>query len=229
MDTFASFDDLDLAYLDEGKGAPVVLLHGFAADHFSNWVATGVVDALVGAGRRVLAPDARGHGASAKPHDPSAYANDAMLRDVQSLMDHAALDHVDVVGYSMGAIVAGRPRTAGAKGSLTRPRWRRRRVGRGNSDRSTPCPSPRHLRPRTPRTSSIRSRPPFDDSPTAPGPTVSPWRPIHDRARVKRPTSPRSQCRRWCSSVTPISWPDPARHWPSESRAPPFEHCGATI
>jgi pimeloyl-ACP methyl ester carboxylesterase len=114
MEQFASFDDLALAYLDVGDGAPVILLHGFAADHFSNWVATGVVDALVGAGRRVLAPDARGHGASAKPHDPSAYANDAMLRDVQSLMDHATLDHVDVVGYSMGAIVAGRlaPREA---------------------------------------------------------------------------------------------------------------------
>jgi pimeloyl-ACP methyl ester carboxylesterase len=108
MEHFTSFDDLDLAYLDLGEGAPVILLHGFAADHFSNWVATGVVDDLVGAGRRVLAPDARGHGASAKPHDPAAYANDAMARDVQSLLDHAALDHVDVVGYSMGAIVAGR-------------------------------------------------------------------------------------------------------------------------
>jgi pimeloyl-ACP methyl ester carboxylesterase len=108
MEHFTSFDDLDLAYLDVGEGAPVVLLHGFAADHFSNWVATGVVDDLVGAGRRVLAPDARGHGASAKPHDPAAYANDAMIRDVQSLLDHAALARVDVVGYSMGAIVAGR-------------------------------------------------------------------------------------------------------------------------
>ncbi len=114
MERFTSFDGLDLAYLDVGEGAPVILLHGFAADHVSNWVATGVVDDLVDAGRRVLAPDARGHGASAKPHDPDAYANDAMARDVQSLMDHVALDQVDVVGYSMGAIVAGRlaPRDA---------------------------------------------------------------------------------------------------------------------
>jgi pimeloyl-ACP methyl ester carboxylesterase len=99
---------LDLVYLEVGEGEPVILLHGFAADHASNWVATGVVDRLVESGRRVLAPDARGHGASAKPHDPSAYANDAMARDVQSLMDHASLESVDVVGYSMGAIVAGR-------------------------------------------------------------------------------------------------------------------------
>jgi pimeloyl-ACP methyl ester carboxylesterase len=108
MQHFTTFDNLDLAYLDLGEGEPVILLHGFAADHSSNWVATGVVDSLVEAGRRVFAPDARGHGESAKPHDPGAYANDAMVRDIQSLMDYASLEPVDVVGYSMGAIVAGR-------------------------------------------------------------------------------------------------------------------------
>jgi pimeloyl-ACP methyl ester carboxylesterase len=108
MNHFTSFDDVELAYLEVGEGPPVILLHGFAADHSSNWVATGVVDSLVAAGRRVIAPDARGHGQSAKPHDPAAYANDAMARDVQTLLDHLTLDGVDVVGYSMGAIVAGR-------------------------------------------------------------------------------------------------------------------------
>jgi pimeloyl-ACP methyl ester carboxylesterase len=108
MEHFRSFDDVVLAYVDVGVGEPVFLLHGFAADHVSNWVATGLVDDLVSAGRRVVAPDARGHGQSEKPHDPSAYANDAMARDVQALMDHLGVTSVDVVGYSMGAIVAGR-------------------------------------------------------------------------------------------------------------------------
>ena len=108
MEGFTSFDGLDLAYLDVGDGDPVVLLHGFVADHFANWVATGVVETLIGAQRRVIAPDARGHGASSKPHDPRAYANDAMVRDVRALCDHLSLDRVDVVGYSMGAIVAAR-------------------------------------------------------------------------------------------------------------------------
>ncbi len=90
------------------RALPVLLLHGFASDHSGNWVAPGVVDALVAADRRVIAPDARGHGASGKPHDPAAYANDAMVRDAEALLDHLHLDAVDVVGYSMGAIVAGR-------------------------------------------------------------------------------------------------------------------------
>src|ERR1700685_3317616 len=108
MQRFRSFDGVELAYAEGGEGEPVFLLHGFAADHVSNWVATGVVDDLVAAGRRVIAPDARGHGRSSKPHDPAAYADDAMVRDVQALMDHLGTPCVDVVGYSMGAIVAGR-------------------------------------------------------------------------------------------------------------------------
>src|ERR1039458_3796179 len=60
----------------------VILAHGFAADHRINWVVPGVVDALVAAGRRVLAPDARGHGRSAKPHDPAAPAGEATARDL---------------------------------------------------------------------------------------------------------------------------------------------------
>src|SRR5689334_2913966 len=110
MDSFASFDGLPIAYLDAGArdGVCVLLLHGFAADHHANWVAPGVVDALVAAGYRVLAPDARGHGQSGKPHDPAAYEHDAMPRDARALLDHLAIDVVHVAGYSMGAMVSAR-------------------------------------------------------------------------------------------------------------------------
>jgi pimeloyl-ACP methyl ester carboxylesterase len=103
-----SFDGTKLAYLDRGAGPPVLLLHGFAADHRSNWVGNGVVDALVGAGRRVIALDARGHGASGKPHDPAAYRDPAMVRDVESVLEQLAVESADVVGYSMGAMMAAR-------------------------------------------------------------------------------------------------------------------------
>jgi pimeloyl-ACP methyl ester carboxylesterase len=61
----------------------------------------------VSSGRRVIAPDARGHGKSAKPHDPAAYGDGAMIRDAKSLLDHLSVSQVDLVGYSMGSIVSG--------------------------------------------------------------------------------------------------------------------------
>jgi pimeloyl-ACP methyl ester carboxylesterase len=108
MEKFTSFDGGDIAYLDVGQGPTVFLLHGFAADHHLNWVAPGVVDALVASGRRVIAADARGHGASTKPHQVEAYTGDAMVKDAQSLMDHLGVEQVDVVGYSMGSLVSSR-------------------------------------------------------------------------------------------------------------------------
>jgi pimeloyl-ACP methyl ester carboxylesterase len=107
MKRFSSFDGTEIAYLDTGSGDVVVLLHGFASDHRGNWVAPGVVGALVESGRRVIAPDARGHGASDKPHDPAAYGDGAMIKDVGALLDHLAVDHIDLAGYSMGSIVSG--------------------------------------------------------------------------------------------------------------------------
>lgn len=108
MEKFASFDGSEIAYLDTGEGPTVFLLHGFAADHHLNWVGPGVVGALVASGRRVIAADARGHGGSAKSHDPAAYAGDAMVHDARALMDHLGVEQVDVVGYSMGSMVSAR-------------------------------------------------------------------------------------------------------------------------
>jgi len=108
LERFTTFDGLQLAYTSAGRGPDVLLLHGFASDHYGNWVRPGVFHALVAAGRRVIAYDARGHGASDKPHDPEAYGDRAMVRDAQALVDHLGIRAVDVVGYSMGAIVSSR-------------------------------------------------------------------------------------------------------------------------
>jgi pimeloyl-ACP methyl ester carboxylesterase len=108
MEHVRSFDGTRIAYAAQGSGPAVLLLHGFAADHVLNWVRPGVIDALADAGRRVIATDARGHGASGKPHDPDRYAGDAMVRDAQAVLDHLGVEQVEVVGYSMGAMVAAR-------------------------------------------------------------------------------------------------------------------------
>jgi pimeloyl-ACP methyl ester carboxylesterase len=110
MKSFTTWDELEIAYQewgDEETGLPpVVLHHGFVANADANWVATGVVDALTSAGRKVIAPDARGHGRSEKPHDPARYGEDRMARDLAVLLDTIDVPQVDLVGYSMGAIVS---------------------------------------------------------------------------------------------------------------------------
>jgi pimeloyl-ACP methyl ester carboxylesterase len=108
-DRFTSWDGTQIVYHQWGLAwvePPVVLHHGFAADAHVNWLYPGIVDALVGAGRHVVAVDARGHGRSAKPHDPAAYGEAQMARDVSALIDRLGVDAVDLVGYSMGAVVA---------------------------------------------------------------------------------------------------------------------------
>ena len=66
---------------------------------------SGVFDLLLDEGYRVIALDSRGHGLSEKPHDPAAYGDDAMRRDVQALLDELGIERCMIVGYSMGAAV----------------------------------------------------------------------------------------------------------------------------
>ncbi|MSO68231.1 MAG: alpha/beta fold hydrolase [Pseudolabrys sp.] len=104
----ASFKNgaVEMAYLDEGAGEPIVLVHGFASTKEVNWVAPGWVSTLTRAGRRVIALDNRGHGQSSKLYDPAAYHSASMAVDVAALLDHLDIERADVMGYSMGARIA---------------------------------------------------------------------------------------------------------------------------
>jgi pimeloyl-ACP methyl ester carboxylesterase len=95
--------EVEIAYLDEGEGDPIVLVHGFASTKEVNWVQPGWVATLTRDGRRVIALDNRGHGASGKLYDPSAYHSAIMAEDVRALLDHLKIERADVMGYSMGA------------------------------------------------------------------------------------------------------------------------------
>ena len=101
-----SHDGFDLAYLDEGAGEPVLLIHGFASNMRVNWVSPGWVKTLTEAGYRAIALDNRGHGASSKSHRPADYYPDKMAADAAALLDHLGLERAHVMGYSMGARVA---------------------------------------------------------------------------------------------------------------------------
>jgi pimeloyl-ACP methyl ester carboxylesterase len=96
-------DGVEIAFRDEGEGEPVVLVHGFASTAQVNWVGPGWFSSLKKAGRRVIALDNRGHGASSKLYEPALYHSSRMANDVRALLDHLGVALADVMGYSMGA------------------------------------------------------------------------------------------------------------------------------
>ncbi|MBF9072022.1 alpha/beta fold hydrolase [Streptacidiphilus fuscans] len=122
---FTAPDGQRLAYREVGAGRPVVLLHGMSADA-GMWSRTGIVGALVERGRRVIMPDFRGHGDSAKPQDAAGYPSDVLTSDALALVEHLKLDAndadgadggaggYDLGGYSLGARIAVRMLVRGA-------------------------------------------------------------------------------------------------------------------
>lgn len=105
MQTFQS-DGVEIAFLDEGQGDPVLLIHGFASNIATNWVDPGWVRFLIDAGYRVIAFDNRGHGRSAKLYATDDYGAPLMAEDARRLLDHLEIARADVIGYSMGARIA---------------------------------------------------------------------------------------------------------------------------
>jgi pimeloyl-ACP methyl ester carboxylesterase len=102
VQTFDS-DGVRIAFLDEGAGAPILLIHGFASSVRFNWIEPGWVSLLVRNGFRVIALDNRGHGESETLYDAAAYGAPLMAEDARRLLDHLGIEQADVMGYSMGA------------------------------------------------------------------------------------------------------------------------------
>ena len=82
-------------YIEEGQGEPVLLIHGFSANAFVNWVLPGVFGNLA-KHYHVIALDNRGHGASGKPHEIEKYGPE-MVEDAVRLLDHLKIEkaHID--------------------------------------------------------------------------------------------------------------------------------------
>lgn len=111
--TCAGFDGQPLAVHRLGAGRPVVLLHGLFSEAHTNWIKFGHAQLLADVGFEAIMPDLRAHGASAKPHEVTAYPRDVLVRDLFALVDELGLGDFDLVGFSLGSRTAARAVIAG--------------------------------------------------------------------------------------------------------------------
>ena len=134
---WTSSDRVDLAYHELGEGRPVILLHGLFSDANMNWIKFGHAARIAAQGFRVIMPDLRAHGLSARPHEPEHYPKGVLARDLRELVAHLGLSDFDLGGFSLGArtTVEGvgeglRPRRAilGGAGLEGLRHWERRKT-----------------------------------------------------------------------------------------------------
>ena len=97
---YANNQGIRIHYEVEGVGPPLVLHHGTFGS-WEHWEDFGYLDALKRYHQLVLI-DARGHGASDKPHDAAAYDLPSRVRDVTSVLDDLGISQADYFGFSLG-------------------------------------------------------------------------------------------------------------------------------
>ncbi len=97
---YANNQGVRIHYQVTGEGPPLVLQHGFNAS-FKDWYEFGYVEKLRKEYRLILV-DARGHGASDKPHEPEAYALEWLVSDITAVLDDLQVGKTHYWGYSMG-------------------------------------------------------------------------------------------------------------------------------
>ena len=112
-DRYFDAGGVNLHYIDQGEGDPVVLVHGFRVSAQLNWVQTGIMPMLVESGYRVIALDLRGHGQSERLYGRDEYGIE-MVHDVGRLLDHLGIEKAHIVGYSLGARIANKFRELSA-------------------------------------------------------------------------------------------------------------------
>jgi len=100
MNSFNTSDGVELKYEIKGVGDPIILLHGFGADHnvfrFSQ--------KILSKSNKTIAIDLRGHGKSEKGE--SKVTIDLLTRDLYEFINHLEINEFHLLGYSMGGGIA---------------------------------------------------------------------------------------------------------------------------
>ena len=91
---------LSLEVAEQGRGEPVLFLHGIT----DSWRSFEPILPLLPEGVRALVPSQRGHGASERPE--GGYGMAQLAEDAVGLLDALEVDRAVVVGHSMGSLVA---------------------------------------------------------------------------------------------------------------------------
>jgi pimeloyl-ACP methyl ester carboxylesterase len=108
-----------MAYHEMGPadGRPVILIHGLFSNAQVNWIKFGHAGKLAAKGRRVIMPDLRAHGESARSYDPADYTADILADDNLGLVAQLGFGpgDYDLGGYSLGARTTARMLVRGAK------------------------------------------------------------------------------------------------------------------
>ncbi len=134
---WSASDGVELAFHEVGQGRAVIVLHGLFSDADMNWIKFGHAERIAAAGFRVIMPDLRAHGQSAKPQEAAAYPRGILARDLRELVAHLGLTEFDLGGFSLGArttveaVGEGlKPRRAilGGAGLQGLKNWKRRKV-----------------------------------------------------------------------------------------------------
>jgi pimeloyl-ACP methyl ester carboxylesterase len=104
IETTHVLDGVEIATLEAGEGGvPLLAVHGFTGckEDFAD-----ELDPLAQLGFHVVAPDLRGHGQSTHLDDESAYSFVRFAEDLWRLADDLEWDRFDLLGHSMGGMVA---------------------------------------------------------------------------------------------------------------------------
>jgi pimeloyl-ACP methyl ester carboxylesterase len=103
-----SANGIDIHYLDQGEGQPLVLLHGGMVSTNPIWIGVPIAYAshmdTLAERFRVIAPDTRGCGKTRHTGGPISF--DLLADDVAALIDALGLSRPLIAGFSEGGITA---------------------------------------------------------------------------------------------------------------------------